>query len=39
LLAMACTLLVVRVAIVVWRQVKQKSGTVGNGSPILLHKA
>ena len=38
LLAMACTLLAVRVAIVVWRQIKQKSTAVGNGSPILLHK-
>ena len=39
LLAVACTLLVVRVAIVVWRQVKQKARAVGNGSPILLHKS
>ena len=38
LLAMACTLLAVRVAIVAWRQIKQKSTAVGKGSPILLHK-
>ena len=39
LLAVACTLLAVRVAIVVWRQIKQKSRAVGNSSPILLHKS
>ena len=37
LLAVACTLLVVRIAIVVWRQMKQKSRTVGNSSTMLLH--
>ena len=37
LLAMACTFLVVRIAIVVWRQMKQKSQTVGNSSTMLLH--
>ena len=39
LLSVACTLLVVRIAIVVWRQVKQTSRAVGNSSPILLHKS
>ena len=39
LLAMACTLLVVRIAIVVWRLIRQNSRAVGNSSPILLHKA
>ena len=39
LLAMACTLLVVRIAIVLWRQMKRTSRTVGNSSPILLHKS
>ena len=38
LLAMACTLLLVRIAIVVWRQMKQKSREVGNGA-ILLHNS
>lgn len=37
LLAMACTLLLVRIAIVVWRQMKQKSRAVGNSSTMLLH--
>lgn len=39
LLAMACTLLVVRIVILVWRQTKQKSREVGNGSAILLHNS
>jgi len=37
LLAVACTLLVVRIVIVVWRHMKQKSKTVGNSSTMLLH--
>jgi len=37
LLAVACTLLVVRIAIVVWRHMKHKSKTVGNSSTMLLH--